>query len=476
MNRRMHIEGQRLPIPQTATSSETLRAAKDNYEIFAGLSKDPYVLSVRAFVWGYPFVRAAQIRQNVTCPENPHIERPTSVGGAPINSMGHASALATPETRLGVAPNNDTLYSLAWLDLSLEPYVLECPDFGRRYYTFQFGQADTSTDQSFGQRTHGGSLPPIFIYGPAYQGKIPDGMLGVRGRFRYLMIAGRILVNGRLDLPAVHALQDMIQLRPFSAYRAGRVSSGAISPQRPLVDPLNPVDKAYSFLEMLGAVMRDLDLEPTDAQLMASMQTLGLTQEHGFRLQALTAEQKEAIAQGLADGEAAVRAKTFDLGRNVNGWSLNYVGPRFGGDYLLRAAVAMDQIYILEPQEALYASGRLDSCGKELDGHNTYRIHFAKELLPPVNAFWSITLYYAKGFMVPNEIGRWSIGDRTAGLVYETDGSLQIRIQHLRPDGEAMRNWLPAPKEPFMLLMRLYIPQTQVVDGTWTPPAIEKVE
>ena len=462
-------------MPRTASSSESLPAAKDNDEIFAGLSHDPYVLAVRVFVWGYPLVRAAQIRHNVTCPENPHIQRPPSVGGAPINSMGHARALSTPETRLGVAPNNDTLYSIAWLDLSLEPFVLECPDFGQRYYTFQFGQADSSTDQSFGQRTHGARLPPIFIHGPAYQGKVPNGMLGVQGRFRYVMIAGRILVNSQPDLTAVHALQDKVDLRPLSDYRAGRVSSAAVPAQRQLLDPLNPVDKRCSFLQMLGAVMQDLDLDPIDAPLMASMQTIGLTQEHGFRWQALTAEQKEAVAQGLADGEAVVRAKTFDLGRNVNGWSINYAGPRFGGDYLLRAAVAMDQIYIVEPEEALYVSGRLDSSGKELDGHNNYSIRFAKELLPPVKAFWSITLYYAKGFMVPNEINRWAIGDRTTGLSYGADGSLQIHIQHLRPDDEAIGNWLPAPQEPFMLLLRLYIPQPQVLDGTWTPPAIEKV-
>ena len=200
-----------------------------------------------------------------------------------------------------------------------------------------------------------------------------------------------------------------------------------------------------------------------------------MTREYGFDPKELTTAQRSAIAKGLAHGEAVVRNKTFNLGRKVNGWSINYAGPHFSDDYLLRAAVAMDQIYIVEPKEALYPSGRVDSAGAELDGRNSYQIHFSQVELPPVNAFWSITLYYAKGFMVPNPIDRWAIGDRTAELVYGPDGSLEILVQHQVPATEKTANWLPAPKEPFMLLMRLYIPGKLILDGVWVPPAIEMV-
>lgn len=466
-----------LCVLSTGVEGRSLRAAQSNEEIFSGATDDPYTLAVRAFVWGYPLVRSAQIRLKTTQPDEPRAIRPPTIPGGPINTIGHARALSSPETRLGVAPNNDTLYSLAWLDLSLEPFVMETPDFGDRYYTFQMGQADTSTFESFGQRTHGGKLPPIFIYGPNYKGEIPNGMTGVRGYDRYLMIAGRILVNGSVDLSAVHGLQDKVQILPLSTYRSGRVGiveeKNAVA-QKALVDSTNPVDSGLAFLEMLSSVLKDRESRPEDASFLHSLRTIGITKDRGFQQKDLTESQKELIVKGLADGEAIVQAKTYSLGRKVNGWSINYVGPHFGDDYLLRAAVAMDQIYVLEPSEALYPSGRVDSRGEQLDGNNTYRIYFSKKNLPPVNFFWSVTLYFAKGFMVPNPINRWSIGDRTPGLTYKDDGSLEIVIQHERPNDAKVSNWLPAPKEPFMLLMRLYGPKQEILDGTWLPPSIER--
>jgi hypothetical protein len=449
-----------------------LSGARTNAEIFAGDTHDPYVLAVRAYVWGYPLVRAAQLRQNATRPDDPYAKRPSTVAGAPLNTLGHARALATPETRIGVAPNNDTLYSLAFLDMNEGPFVLDSPDFGRRYYTFQFGQADTSTDQSLGRRTHGARLPPVFIVGPGYVGMAPEGMVVVESRDRYLMIAGRILVNGATDLPAVHALQDEIRLRRWNA---GAPAPATPTPQRPLTDPASGVPKDFEILEMLGAVLRDSTPTPRDRALITSFAQIGLTREHGFRLQDLRPAERSAIADGLADAEAVVRAKTYDLGRKVNGWSINYIGPRFGDDHLLRAALAMDQIYIVEPEEALYPSARVDGAGQPLDGKNRYRIRFAPDRLPPVGAFWSITLYHAKGFMVENPIDRWAIGDRTSGLTYGGDGSLEILVQHERPAGDVAANWLPAPNGPFMLLMRLYNPKAPILGGAWTPPSAERM-
>ena len=449
-----------------------LSGARTNAEIFIGETRDPYILAVRAYVWGYPLVRAAQLRQNATQPENPYAKRPATVAGAPLNMLGHARALATPETRIGVAPNTDTLYSLAFLDMNEGPFVLENPDFSDRYYTFQFGQADTSTDRSLGRRTHGARLPPVFIVGPGHVGRAPKGMVMVESHDRYLMIAGRILVNGAEDLPAVHALQDQIRLRRWNS---GAPAAAVPTPQRPLTDPASGVPKAFELLEMLGAVLRDATPGPRDMALVRSLARIGVTREEGFRLQDLSPTQRAAVAEGLADGEAVVRAKTYSLGRKVDGWSINYRGPRFGGDHLLRAAVTMDQIYIVEPEEALYPSARVDGAGQPLDGKYRYRIRFAPGTLPPVGGFWSITLYHAKGFMVANPIDRWAIGDRTPGLAYDGDGSLEILVQHERPTGVAAANWLPAPDGPFMLLMRLYNPKAPIIDGAWTPPPVEKL-
>lgn len=432
-----------------------------------------HVLGSRAFVWGYPLVRAAQLRANLTRPRDPDDPTERVVARGPVNAMAHARALASPDTRVGVAPNNDTLYSLAWLDLSAGPFVLQAPDFGGRYYTFQMGQADSSTERSLGQRSHGAQLPPVFISGPGHDGPAPAGMEHVRSRYRYLLIAGRILVDGASDLPVVHRLQDQIVLHPWDA----RITEAPASRGRPAGHAQDPgpgtARDPLAFLHQLAEVVADIGVAAADVAVLESLSVAGVSAVTGFRPDGLGAAEQHALAQGLRAGEALVRAKTLDLGRQVNGWSINYRGASFGHDHLLRAAVAMDQIYIVEADEALYPSARVDSAGAVLDGRHRYRIRFRAGALPPVAAFWSITLYFAQGFMVPNPIDRWSIGDRTPGLVWEPDGSLVIFVQDTPPEDGG--NWLPAPSEPFMLMMRLYHPLAPILSGAWVPPPVERI-
>lgn len=457
-------------------NSGSLGNAKLNSEIFATPSDDPYTLAVQAYVWGYPLVRAAQIRMITTLPDTPKIDRAPDVPGGPLNHIGHQRMLSTPNTRLGVAPNHDTLYSIAWLDLEVEPFVLEAPNFGDRYYVFQMGQADSSTDESIGQRSHGPQLPPVFIYSDTYKGNVPPGMLGVKSHYRYLMIAGRIYVGGESEIPVVHSLQDQIKLQSYSAYMGEGNADGSLPNQQALIQNLGTEVEEYAFLYQLGTVLQYWRPVPNEKKLVESFRGIGLTLENGFIPGKLNEADKKAVSEGLADAKSIVRSKTFRLGHEANGWSINYTGPRFESDYLLRAAVAMDQIYILEPEEALYPSARVDSNGEILDGNNSYRIYFAKDELPPVDAFWSVTLYYAEGFMVPNEINRWSINDKSADLVYGEDGSLEILIQHEKPDDYLTTNWLPAPEEPFMLLMRLYLPREKVLEKVWLPPPVNRLE
>lgn len=446
-----------------AAEARSLAAARTTEEIFTEPAHDAYTLAVRAYVWGYPLVEAGKIR----------LKRTTT--GAPLNALRHERTLADPSRRTGVGPNNDTLYSTGWLDLAQEPYVLESPNFGRRYYTFQLAFADTAAEQSLGQRTHGAQLPPVFIYGPAYRGSVPTGMIGARGRTRYLLIAGRILVRGAEDFGAVHALQDQIRLRTWSAYKAGATGPNPVPRQRLLVDRVRPAPKELAFFEMLGNVLRDWAVSKEDRALVASFAAIGLTPAHGFVPDRLSPEVRAALVQGLADGERIVLNKSKHLGTNVNGWTINYRGPRFGGDYLLRAGVAKDQIFVTIPEEAIYPIARVDADGQPLDCRNSYRIRMSKGALPPVGAFWSITLYDDQGFMVPNPINRYSVGDRTAGLVTKDDGSVEIRLQNSEPPAAAKTNWLPAPQAPFYLMMRLYIPGKAVLDRTWLPPRIENL-
>lgn len=431
-------------------------------------------LGCLAYVWGYPFVRAAQLRHNLTWQRKPGDPGTLAVAAAPVNAFGHARTLATPATRVGVAPNNDTLYSLAWLDLTTGPFVVEAPDFNDRYYTFQMGQADSSSARCWGQRTHGGQLPPLFISGPGCEEVGPAGMVHIHSHYRFLMVAARILVDGPADLPIVHRLQDQIRVRPWREpvpSASGGAGRAAVAGRG--VEPVQP-DPRLEFLHQLGDALVDAGAAASDAVVLESLACLGVNPQEGFSVDTLEPAQRDAVAKGLHDGEAQVRARTLNLGRKVNGWSINYRGAVFGEDYLLRAAVAMDQIYIVEADEALYPSARVDNMGEPLAGAHRYRIRFAADDLPPVAAFWSITLYFAKGFMAPNPIDRWSIGDRTPGMVFEDDGSLEIRIQHAAPESK-VGNWLPAPCEPFMLLLRLYHPLPRASSGAWVPPPITRV-
>ncbi|MGE4431919.1 MAG: DUF1254 domain-containing protein [Sphingobium sp.] len=419
------------------------------------------------YVWGYPLVQAARIRLVSTKGSAPDPVRLT----APIHHFAHGRLLADPEMRIGVGPNNDTLYSLVWMDLAQGPFIFETPDFGDRYYTFSLNAADSASDASLGRRTHGARLPALFIRAADYRGAVPAGMIDVVSPTRYFELAGRILTTGTAqDYAKVHRLQDAMTLRRYADWKAGREVAPPIVPQRPLDDPARIVPHDLRFLEELGQVLRDWWPQPGDAPFIASARRLGIGPD-GFDPARLDASARRQVAQGLAEGKALVDRQSRELGVQANGWTTNYSGARFGNNHLLRAAVAKDQIYVAVPEEAIYPIGRVDSEGRPLDGRNRYSITMAADALPPVDAFWSITLYDDDGFMVPNPLHRYSVGDRTRELVRRSDGSVEISIG-ASPDGRQDANWLPAPRGPFYLMMRLYQPRATVLDRRWTPPPI----
>lgn len=424
------------------------------------------------YVWGYPLVQAARIRLVSTSGTVPDPVRLT----APIHRFAHGRKLADPDMRIGVGPNNDTLYSLIWMDLAQGPFVFEAPDFGDRYYTFSLNAADSSSGDSLGRRTHGGRLPPLFIHGPADRTPVPKGMFEVVSSTRYFELAGRTLTTGtEQDYALVHRLQDAMKLRRYEDWRAGRAVDPPVVAQRPLADPEHRLPDALRFLEELGQVLHDWWPAPADTGFIHRAKSLGIG-PNGFNPALLDAAQRVKIVKGLAAGKALVERQSHHLGTQVNGWTTNYSGARFGNDYLLRAAVAKDQIYVAVPEEAIYPIGRIDASGAPLNARNCYRITIPAEALPPVDGFWSITLYNDHGFMVPNPIHRYSVGDRTSDLVRRPDGSVVIEIGTAVPRGHDA-NWLPAPAYgAFYLMMRLYQPRARVLDRRWSPPPIVRID
>ena len=459
----------------SASAAGVLINAEGTNDIFDGDTQDPYTLAVRAYIWGMPLVEWAKVRLYHTRPDAPLSERPATNAGAAINRFGKARALYGPQSTDGVGPNNDTLYTNAWFDLEAGPFVVEMPNFGDRYYTFTLYRGDTTSALSPGRRTHGSKLPPLLLHGPNYDGPVPDGMLAVESPTRYLLIAGRIMVTPHdpEDLAEVHALQDQVRTRTLEAYRQGKMAQPRIPDQRPLVNDEFRGDDNLRFLEALGSVLQDWWIQKDEKSLVDSLAAIGLTPERGFDPQALSEDERQAVIRGLADARQLVRRHSRQLGVEVNGWTINYQGGVFGDDYLLRAAVARDQIGVSVPEEAIYPIGRVDAGGELLTGGDRYRIRFPRDNLPPVDAFWSITLYDDKGIMVDNPIDRYSIGDRTPGLVTGDDGDLMIAIQHEQPENPAL-NWLPLPAGPFYLMMRLYHPREEILEGNWLPPPIER--
>jgi hypothetical protein len=451
-----------------------VNSTRTSSELFSGDSDDPYVLALRAAIWGHAPLLAARLREAQTNPGDPFAARAPTSPGAALNNMGHQRRLSDP-TLAGIAPNVDTLYSVAWLDLADEPFVLEAPEFGSRYYTFQFGLADTATELSLGTRTHGGLLPAIVVVGPGEADDVPADMLVVPSTTRYLLIAGRILVRPDEpdDYETVYDLQARIRLRPLSRYLAGADGPNPVSEQRRLDDGAQAVPADLSPLVELGNLLRDWVVHPSECDLIDSFAGIGVTCGSGFGAASLSADAAAEVARGVAEAKALVERKTYDLGRHVNGWTVNYDGPRFGDDYLLRAAVAEDLVYVTLPEEALYPVAKTDVDGARLTGANRYSLVFARDALPPVDAFWSVTMYTDNAHpLVANALDRYAVGDRTSSLVRGEDGSLRIDIGHEPPAGAGEANWLPAPSGPFRLMMRLYAPRAEVLDGRWVPPPV----
>jgi hypothetical protein len=397
---------------------------------------------------------------------------------APFNQFAHMRQLLGPEFTEVVGPNNDTLYSTAWLDLGTEPIVLSMPDIpNNRYYVVQIVDMYTFNVEYIGARTTGYQAANYLFASPGWEGHMPQGIDGVRrteGRFLFLL--GRTAVSGIEDVPVVTALQDQYTLTPLSAYLKQPAPEPAPVPDFPPYDP----EKAASieFLKYFNFLLGQLEPGPEERPRLEQWAKIGVQPGQPFDPQALAPEVRQAVAEGVAAAHEKIKAESLRVGRNVNNWTL--IGEGFGyrsmvgGKDLLRAAANMVGIYGNNPEEAYNFSGNLDGDGEPLDAskHN-YVLRF--ETPPPVKAFWSITMYKLPvPLFIANPIKRYSIGDRTPGFEPNDDGSVTIYLQHESPGPDKEANWLPAPDGPFAVSLRIYWPEQEVLDGLWKPSSIEK--
>ena len=396
---------------------------------------------------------------------------------APFNQFFHMRQLLGPEFTEVVGPNNDTLYSLAWLDLGREPVVLSLPDFDERYYVIQIVDMYTFNVEYIGARATGYQAAKYLFAGPGWAGPTPEEIAGVRrteGRFMFLL--GRTAVSGVEDVPAVTALQDQFDLMPLSAYLGQPVPDPAPSLNFPPYDPRKAA--SIGFIDYFNFLLGQLDPGQDERPLLKKWAQIGVQPGEPFDPETLEAEIRQAVAEGVAAAHEKIKAESLQVGRNVNNWTL--IGEGFGyrsmvgGKDLLRAAANMVGLYGNNPEEAYNFGAAKDGDGEPLDAskHN-YVIHF--ETPPPVKAFWSVTMYkLPTPLFVANPIKRYSIGDRTPGFEPNEDGSMTIYLQHESPGPEKEANWLPTPDGPFALSLRIYWPEQDVLEGKWQPSAITK--
>ncbi|WMD22042.1 DUF1254 domain-containing protein [Achromobacter seleniivolatilans] len=392
------------------------------------------------------------------------------VGG--FGKFRHYSQPYTPENREIVTPNNDTPYSWAWLDLRAQPWVLSLPATPKgRYNVFQMVDLYTYNFAYAGVRSTGFGAGNYLIAGPHWNGGTPKGITKVlRSETDFVAILGRTSLNGAADVKNVQALQAKYQLRPLNAFER-QPAPAAAAP----VDWLpwdEPRATSVDFIAYLNQLLQFTQPQPAGEEaMMRRFATIGIAPGKPFDASKLDAATRQSIADGVADAKAALLQA-----QKQTRSSIGLFGSReaMGSDYTKRAVAAAMGIYGNSKEEAIYLGYEEDAQGNPLDGSKAYVIRFEPGQLPPVQFFWSMTLYDLPGrHLVENPIKRYAIGDRTPGLKYGKDGSLTLYVQHARPAKGNESNWLPAPEGKFNIVARFYGPKPAVIDGTWKLPKAE---
>ena len=430
-------------------------------------------LGVEAYIYGYPLITMEITRRvvtNVAAPEGAH---------APMGQLANLREYPNASFKDVTAPNADTLYSSAFLDLSKEPYVLSLPDEAGRYFLMPMLSGWTDVFQVPGKRTTGTKAQAYAITGPGWKGTLPAGVKELRSPTAMVWILGRTYCTGTPeDYKAVHALQDQYKLVPLSAYGKpytpppGKVDP-SIDTKTPVRDQVNRMS-AGEYFALLASLMKENPPAKADAPMVAKMKRLGIEPGKPFD----AAKLDPVVAKGL-DGVPRlafekIMAHFKKAGTDKNGWLFTTKAGLYGTDYLQRALITAIGLGANRPQDAVYPTSEAGVDGKPYDGAKTYVMRFPKGQLPPARAFWSLTMYNAEYFFVDNPLNRYTLSSRSA-LKANADGSTDLYIQKDSPGPDKESNWLPAPPGRFILMLRLYWPREKdpsILDGTWVPPAV----
>jgi len=431
-------------------------------------SQDLRTITEKAFIYAYPMIENYKTMYKVA------VDKSSELYAAPFNMIHHNEGLSTPDDSWVTTPNSDTIYSRAWLDLRAEPVILTIPEIEQdRYYTFQLTDFHTNNFGYLGTRTTGNDGGVFMIAGPNWNGKVPDDVEQThQSETDFVIILGRTQVKHQYDVQNALDIMKKYDLKTLSEYLGER------QPETTPVIDFIPWDaqKAYSseFVNYLNLILTWSNIHHSEKQLYEEFAKIGIIPGKTVEF-----DESQKIIMDKSTGLAfdTVRKNILEQ-KFENGWFVpQFFGDRefHGTNFLNRSTGALYGLYGNTIEEALYIGGLVDAEKNILDGSKSnYIIKFSEE--PPVGAFWSVTMYHQENrLLVENSIDRWIVNSLT-GLEKNEDGSFVIYVQYEPPSEDKQSNWLPAPDGAIYMVHRLYLPDQTIIDGTWEPPVIEKVE
>jgi hypothetical protein len=437
--------------------------------------QDAHAIAVDAYLYFYPL-----ISMDVTRKQSTNIEAGKEFGKGPMNMFVNVPAFPPADLKVVVRVNFDTLYSIAWLDLTKEPQVVSAPDTGGRYYLLPMLDMWTDVFASPGWRTTGTQAGNFLVTPPGWNGTVPVGMTRISAPTPYVWVIGRTKTDGPPDYDAVHKIQASYKVTMLSDWgKTPRPVEVKIDPSVDMKTPPKiqvdtmPAGKYFAYAAEL------LKLHPphlTDESIIAQMKRIGIEPGQSFDIEKVSPAVRNGLTAAPAAAQKMMEWKLPTLARVANHWSMNTdtMGV-YGNYYLKRAIVTQQGLGANQPEDAIYPLNLGDENGRPLDGANKYVLHFEKGATPPVSAFWSVTLYDSDGFQVANSLNRFAVSSWMP-FNYNPDGSLDLYFQNENPGKDKEANWLPSPKGAFNLTMRLYAPKSDALTGKWNPPPVSRAQ
>lgn len=432
--------------------------------------------AIDAYVYAYPLVTMEYTRRVLTNVAEPGASR------APMGQWAKLRSYPAVDDHAVTAPNADTYYTLIWVDVSKEPWIIQAPDMHGRYFLLPILDGWTNVFADPGARTTGTKAQTFAITGPGWTGTLPKGVTEYKSSTGMVWLLGRIYCTGTPeDSKEVHALQDQMVAVPLSSY--GKTYTppkstvdSTVDMKTAVRDQVNALDGA-AYFKLFAELLKTNPPVAADSPMVATLAKLGIVPGQSFDASKLDASTAKVIADAVKSAQDKISAYEKESvltgdSKLENGWVFPKTVGVYGTSYRMRAMITWYGLGANRPQDAVYPTSLGPGAVEKYSGAKKYVVHFAKGQMPPAKGFWSITMYDSSYFFVPNPVNRYTVSSRSK-FTANADGSIDLYVQNESPGKAKENNWLPAPKDRFLLMMRLYWPSESppsILDGSWKPP------